>query len=458
MSAMRALAVLGLAFLLHGCVSMPVDTFVAGDSDTFGAFRVGMSESEARTAGPRLAWKAEHAGPTGRLRALRTEDAVEFAGQRYDLTLEYRYYGAAGFHLHTASPARSPEECRTRLLPVVIELERRFGYFLEPSRTRAQYGPGSLMWQRGEHGAIYPIALPGRQISEGAETFAVTAHSRLAVIPLESEGPAAIAWRADLERTPAARHSVRLEGRYSSPDTAGGSCALAIAIDRDGTPPKFEELPEAGRTWAVTPTRGTRHFAALQVELDAPLDLVYRCRVERRTGVLDECEREDNEATTALQDIAASALLREYRVDVRGMDPEVPVSLMTTVTVHLDAADRIDAEPGDAPQLTQRAARLKRISGARPFDSEYPRTALELELEAQIVLSCRIEDDLSLACMQGEITPTHDPEIAREFAMAARQIAIGLRASPLTRDGRATAGQWVRIQYDFRLPPEAADY
>lgn len=85
----------------------------------------------------------------------------------------------------------------------------------------------------------------------------------------------------------------------------------------------------------------------------------------------------------------------------------------------------------------------------------YPPQALRNELQARVVATCRIAEDLSLACVSFDINP---PENTM-FEPAARRILALYRAAPKLKDGKDAAGAVVRVPIRFQLedaPPPPA--
>jgi len=104
----------------------------------------------------------------------------------------------------------------------------------------------------------------------------------------------------------------------------------------------------------------------------------------------------------------------------------------------------VKVAPGPTPVWTQSPT-------GDDLSRHHPVAALRQELQARVIATCSIAEDLSLACVRFEINP---PEHTM-FEDAAKRILMLYRAAPKLKNGADAAGTVVRIPIRFELEDPA---
>ena len=120
------------------------------------------------------------------------------------------------------------------------------------------------------------------------------------------------------------------------------------------------------------------------------------------------------------------------------------VALFVAAATHAEPAPPVEAPaslpPKPVPVWSQ-------MPTSTDLSRLYPSEALRNDLQARVVATCRIAEDLSLACTSFEINP---PEHTM-FEAAARRILALYRAAPQLKDGKDAVGALVRVPIRFQL-------
>lgn len=173
-------------------------------------------------------------------------------------------------------------------------------------------------------------------------------------------------------------------------------------------------------------------------------------------GSLERCHASDEPSVWAE---FALKRMRGYRIDVTGMSlgpasnqpVSISVRLLPSEQRELVLSGEIDSGPSqlifeEQPQEPR-------------HDGFYPSFAIRAGIETNVSLACRVLDDHSLFCPEGQVVPglaaeTAEQRAGREglFLFAAQQRMGQLRAAPMLRDGRPSAGYQFRMTVAFRLP------
>jgi TonB family protein len=82
----------------------------------------------------------------------------------------------------------------------------------------------------------------------------------------------------------------------------------------------------------------------------------------------------------------------------------------------------------------------------------YPAAAKATKLEGSATITCRVDDEGRL----GQCQLLREAPEGAGFGQAALSLADTFQMKPLDKEGRATAGQDVRIPFKFALPAPAA--
>jgi hypothetical protein len=122
----------------------------------------------------------------------------------------------------------------------------------------------------------------------------------------------------------------------------------------------------------------------------------------------------------------------------------------TTVPVRIGPEDR--REGLAVLPIGQKPKPVKfRTSPARmDLHSYYPPQALNREVEADIVVGCVVQADLSVICPEVTTTTTAE-DLKSAFAAAASKIVTLYRVEPLLADGKSAVGASFRSRIKFRI-------
>jgi hypothetical protein len=165
--------------------------------------------------------------------------------------------------------------------------------------------------------------------------------------------------------------------------------------------------------------------------------------VDRATGQLQGCALPTAADEATREARAAKTRLREYRYDPKQLDPDNDLRLQTDVTIKLSLADRDPALAAAAPAHPVWA----QTASPSELSRHYPARALAEGIRARVVATCRIEPDLTLACLSFET----DPPGLTMFEDATKRILSKYRASPRLKNDAPATGAIVKVPLRFEV-------
>jgi len=391
-----------------------------------GGVAIDMTLDAARTATPTIAWQEEKSAHTGKTLAISADAAFVLDGQSYRVNLRPLSHGAATMRLTGEAQVKNRKACRKR----VVALASHFNAYFE---------------------MIAP--LPSMS-NDGNDHEMLDAGRNARVDEIEVDATDAIQWGAGQRATKDDPYAFELTADYNDEGVEPNCRIEAIVELMPPGRPVMDTLDPAGQKLIAKPSAATMHYSLEGVDLPPQgLTLAYRCAVERPTGKLHHCVAGDRERAEAPVERAAFKRLAEMKLDPATLDPDSDLMLQTVITIKLSPSDRVKNPPKltmspAPPPLTPRPVPVwTRAPTSADLSRHYPTEALNKDLQARVFATCRIAEDLSLACARFEINP---PENTM-FEDAARRILALYRAGPKLKDGTDAVGAVVRVPIRFQL-------
>lgn len=390
----------------------------------------------------RAAPKASAASsPDGTLHRVTIPEVITIGKVAYSIKVELTA-DAYTLHLWGDAAARGDdlEDCRKPMTSLLHVLEKQFGP-LSPLDVLNRNGIGSDMaghpaWRIGASQIV-----SDRPSNDNQRTLS---RSRGQVW----RTPDGTRWYAGLRATPAQPFDVLAEA-FAFDATAGYGpktptlCFTSVDIRHVLAPPAPPDVIDLRTRRLLTDVSlGVRSHSLDGVgALPAQgVVVVMDCLVSRATGQVIDCEAEDNDAYAAV----AMARVKTIVFDHFDLDPADARPLYARIPVPLSQKDRLQVgEPGsdgfgDPVWL-----------GPPPDVAKfYPSRAARMEKSGAATLYCQIQVDGSLVCPIYQLTqgPT-----GYGFEQSALEFALALQAGPTLKDGRPSAGVWVKVPVSFQL-------
>lgn len=418
-----------------------------------------MTLDAARTATPAIAWQDEKSQLTGRPIAIWADAAFVLEEQPYRVALRPFSHGAARLSLTSESQVENGKACRKRVVALAVHFDAYFDK-IEPSWSffdMPRQAAPTITYNRLPGGAGYVSATPNF-IDDGRDHDTLNAGRNARVGEIEFTESDAMEWDAGQRATKDYPYALDLTGAYHDGyNDVPPSCRIeaTVSLVPPGRP-VMDTLDPANQKLITKPSAATMHYSLDGIDLPPEgLSLAYRCVVERPTGKLRSCNPDGRQGANAPTERAALWRLAEMKLDPAHLDPDSDLMLQTFITIKLSPSDRlknppppllaktdalIDARPRDVPVWTQRPS-------PETISRHYPPEALRQELRARVVATCRIVEDLSLACTKFEIDP---PDLTM-FEAAAKDIIALYRAGPKLQNGEDAVGKELRIPLRFEL-------
>jgi hypothetical protein len=438
-----------------------------------------MSLDAARAAAPTVQWQNELSPHSGKPTAIWADAAFTLEGQPYRVTLQPRPSGNAYLKLWSDEQVDKAKTCRARVVALAAHFDASF------AEMKAPYSPldtprtsgATFTYNRLPGGAGYVSATPNF-VDDGRDIDMIDAGKNAEIREIEYDDNNDMEWSTGQRAKDDFPYALDLLAAFHKGDeTLPSVCHIEATVTRYPPDrqwpgrPSFEELDTAKNKLTQQPSMAILHTSLDGIDLPPEgVTLAYRCEVNRVNGRVLYCSPHERKSGDAKHERAARMRYAAMGFDPKGLDPDNDLPLKTDVTIKLLPGERLKAEavkeiakpapavtslinapvsvaPMPTPVWTQSptSADLSRL---------YPAEALRKELQARVVATCRIAEDLSLACVSFEINP---PENAL-FEDAAKRILALYRAGPKLKDGKDAVGAVVRVPIRFQIedaPPSA---
>ena len=426
-------------------------------SPVIGPFSMSMSIDEALRAAPGVQWEKTVSKVTGRVLSIKGAQAWSLGDVSYGVDLHPLAYRWADMELKGTTHGGDVGSCRSHVLALAAALETQFP---KMDATTAPFEPeprpsGSVQVQRTPDGHVYVTGQPDfAALQRPWDSRILTAGKGVRVLEVMYEDGHAT-WGFEQRDTDDLPHSVRAfalfdldTGDIDNPATGKTGFACFISADLKARPrgrPAFDMLDVARVRPIASPSKAILHRSIDGLELPkGGVAIEAICDVVRQTGVFSLC-RVVGGGTSPSPSLmaAAEARLMSFRFDPLRIDPDSDVTLQAKMSVLLSPSDRdpkLAAAAGPVPVWDQ-------VPSPAMLSREYPEEALQKEIRATVIATCRIQDDLRVSCSAIETNP---PGLGM-FGEPARRVLGHYRARPLLRNGAQARGAEVRIPIRFEI-------
>lgn len=436
-----------------------------------------MTLDAARAAAPTVHWQNHVSPHTGKPTAVWADAAFTLAGQRYRVTLNPRPSGNAYLKLRSEEQVDKAKTCRARVVALAAHFDTYFDK-IEPALSpldKPRQGSVSLSYNRLPEGGGYVSATP-TIVDDSRDYDTLEAGRNAKIQEIEYDDTGGVEWMTGQRAKDDFPYALDLLAMfYQGEDAQPSVCRIDATVTRYPLDrqwpgrPSFEELDTTKIKFTQKPSMALLHDSLDGIDLPPEgVSLAYRCDVNRTDGRLVYCNPHERKLADAKLERAARMRYAAMGFDPKGFDPDNDLPLKTNITVKLLPGERLKAEDL-AKSKPSAAASSNKAPPAKPIAApvwtqmptsadlsrHYPPQALRNELQARVVATCRIAEDLSLACVSFDINP---PENTM-FEPAARRILALYRAAPKLKDGKDAAGAVVRVPIRFQLedaPPPPA--
>lgn len=415
----------------------------------FGPFWFGMSVGQARQASPMTQWTEDRVSPrTNRPFAIRADDAITIAGERYAVTVVDSYHGAATLAISRWSETVGVEECQTSALQLLREVERQTGalhpedFSQDADRTGPRARPTPFSWVREldtplrstarvtlndqTHGTLFNTDLTNPEIAEYAlETGAVLSSN-------------------------AGDITARFEATYRRDyyNRTLGSCGVQVQFQRDEASVEPIAASAAELVELEGPTIASRHYFVSRMEpaLAADTNVAMHCYATRGDGRVLGCTPDSGaDAYPSSVLSTANSLAMTHRFDFGEEDQDDPTLIIAPVRVHLSPSDVRPTDFLNRPvrasdevvfERTPGPAELRRVFGRRSSPA------------GTVTLTCQVQSDQSALC--GAIR-SDDPALSATFERQAMALSFHYKVSPRLRSGASSEGSVFILRMTFEI-------
>jgi len=434
-----------------------------------------MTLDAARAASPTAQWQNELSPHSGKPTAIWADGAFTLEGQSYRVSLRPKPSGTAHLKLSSDEQVDKAKTCRARVVALAAHLDAYFANMkpayspLDMPRTAG----ATFNYNRLPGGAGYVSATPNF-VDDGRDVDMIDAGKNAEIREIEYVDNGDMEWSTGQRAKDDYPYALDLMASfYKGDETSPSVCHIEATVTRYPPDrqwpgrPSFEELDTAKNKLTRTPSMALLHTSLDGIDLPPQgVTLDYRCEVNRVDGRVLYCSPHERKYADAKHERAARMRYAAMGFDPKGLDPDNDLPLKTDITVKLLPGERLKAEAvkdvAPTPTVTSLINAPVKVAPipvpvwmqsptSEDLSRFYPPEALRKELQARVVATCRIAEDLSLACVSFEINP---PEHAM-FEDAARRILMLYRAAPKLKDGKNAAGTVVRVPIRFQLedPP-----
>ena len=421
-----------------------------------------MSLDAARAAAPAIAWQTDVSPHSGKPRAIWADAAFTLEGQAYRVTLNPRPSGNAYLKLWSDGQVDKAKTCRTRVKALAAHFDAYFAEMKPPYSPLDTPRPAgaTFTYNRLPGGGGYVSATPNF-VDDGRDVDVIDAGRNAKIREIEYDDNDDMEWATGQRAKDDFPYALDLKASFYKGDKA--LCHIQATVTRYPLDrqwpgrPSFEELDTARNKLTQKPSIAILHNSLDGIDLPPEgVSLAYRCDVDRVNGKVFYCRPHERKYGDAKLERAARLRYAAMGFDPKGLDPDNDLPLRTTLTIKLSPSERLKKEKPKtgglppivlAPPPPDPAPSWSQMPTSADLSRFYPLEALSKELEARVVATCRIAEDLSLVCTRFEINP---PEHTM-FEAAAKRILMLYRANPKLRDGKDAAGAVVRVPIRFEL-------
>jgi len=453
-----------LAFALSSAHALAADRPIGG----IGPFALGMSLEDARAAAPDLAWHAtETSAYSDRVLAIGADDALMLGGYAHFVEIKPGYYGKYEIRLEHRFQSSGAKQCELQTLPIVADLESRYGRFTSQPNYSVTPGARSMpTWstQRLPNGSVIVTPMPGSggpiRIAEPHDKVKAGKRSYLIFTP-PMKAAKERAGDDDFKRvgrTEIARNKteLRIESRYEPELFGAPVCTVVITFLRHGSPPLSRKMEVSPDTFNRLVTIGTRHHSLDDVtSLSDDTSIRFECtrepasRIARgnRELVCNPVGNRLNDADPMLV-AAAQARISEVNPNDDSFDPDNSVPLTIQLDVRLSPADRHGLDftaVSRTPTQDIDWIGVPSMHEMRRYGSN---------LVGTVSVLCQIQQDLSNICVAldvgGAVVP---PDVATAAQRSAVEIVRQFKAAETLKTGTPASQVVFATVVDFNRGP-----
>jgi hypothetical protein len=426
-------------FILLASVSVATWGASNGKPLELGPFRTGMSFDAARAAAPGLAWRDFTVSKyTGKVMSIAAPDAITLGGLSHAIELRPGYYDSYSIFIKHVESVADASACEQLSVPVLAELEQRFGAFNppagyadQPAKSKDPGPPRFELVKAGEH-----------------STISFTTNEDRDEKPRTSNPE----WRQGVAEHDDGDYSVRFESAYTSDEFSSPFCKLVTLLDHHPPAPPWETLPFDASLFVRQPSIAVKHMSLEGVTLAKPTVAVdFACGVDRHSGMLG-CS--PKAAAHANESVVAAALRRTLamQVDTARLDPDNPFPVRMDLTVELAQNEHRPIDFLGAPRVSMSDLVWTEQPTAQETQAAYPKSMLEQGVGAKVGLTCQVQSDLSLLCAVTDPKPQGDAKAAEDYdklAFASVAVMSLYRAAPALKSGAPSAGAVIDTRVNF---------
>ena len=415
-----------------------------------GPVSLGMSLEEVETALPTATWRVESRLPSGKPSRFVADNALEWAGDKANVTLASTYYKRQ-ILLNTLAKETNAQSCLERAKNWSVKLADTSGALVIDRPT--DNSENILVGQSGL-----------------AQLSAVRDFRYWPTQKWASRPPTDFYFSAKPEFAPADNYETAalLTARYS-PE----GCAIELAMTQTmAQPTDIQELPNALQRIVAKPSIGRRHFLASSLKNwipplfegeirntdRSPRDILpeavtaqVRCLINRHNGIARQCEMTTGEPSypSGVED-ALTSLGASYQFDTSGLglDVDDPAPLQVTLPVTVSPNDIVSTQF----QLPDAPMQIPYKLPENFFIRAFPQEAIDKGLGAEMVVLCQIQIDQSVVCKIASFTETNPKKLAVLQSIYTPPVLKGVHQAKVCPDGCAIvppAGSVFKIDLRF---------
>jgi hypothetical protein len=416
-----------------------------------GPVSLGMSLEEVETALPTATWRVESRLPSGKPSRFVADNALEWAGDKANVTLASTYYKRQ-ILLNTLANETNAQSCLERAKNWSVKLADTSGALVIDRPT--DNSENILVGQSGL-----------------AQLSAVRDFRYWPTQKWASRPPTDFYFSAKPEFAPADNYETAalLTARYLS-DT----CAIELAMTQTvAQPTDVPELPNALQRIVLKPSIGRRHFLSSSLKNwipprwengvrnkdRSPRDILpeavtaqVRCLINRHNGVARQCELVADEPPypSGVVD-ALTSLGGSYRFDTSGLgldiDDQAPMQVTFPVTVSPD--DIVSTQF----QLPETPLQIPFKLPDNFFERAFPQEAIDEGIDAEMLVLCQIQSDQSIVCKIdsfAETNPKKLAELQRIYTPSVLRLVHQVKVCPDGCSVTPPVGSVFKISLGFR--------
>jgi hypothetical protein len=417
------------------------------DLPAFGTLHFGDSFATARAATPGVTWRDGLVSKdTGAVLSIEASSAVEFAGARYDVSVQPQYYGGYVLNLKRGIPAATADGCEEQLIKLIQTVEPQLGAFagsaellhgarISEREDNALGGySGYTIWDPRDH--------PQTLVRVGEKSTLVSGDvvARQPVIRLEGGSQPDVRLlraRAEISGTDAPPIIVSANGDFWRQHAVPCTVSLELArVSRIPAPEVMAFDPKSLRH-AGSIARRHRVLSVLPPLPGEGLQFAFQCEVQRGRGRTQNCRSTGPAVPPPFYDVAKRwADTAEFDFSRTQMDRNDPRLLTIAFPISMSRSDIRNIDFLGAPAIDASALTFARSPMVRAEDF-YPPRAKRYGIQGVVTLACQVQNDFSILCGAREGVEQPDPDLVQ----AAVKLIELYEASPTFPDGKTTSGQ-----------------